>query len=205
VLTASSASHGNNKPEKTCAIPIRLTALPGYTDGVRYGRIARQKNNAGLVIPLLVPAPTSQSFVNQLLVKQLLRFSAAGTAGFIIDAGLVEVLKGTLGLTGSQLVAFSVAATATWALNRQFTFGSSAYPLHVEWLRYIASNLLGSAVNNVVYFWAVMQFAEASKHPVVAVAAGSIAGMFFTFAASRHIAFKKRKDRSPSGSLSVDS
>lgn len=143
--------------------------------------------------------------MNYLLFKQFLRFAAVGTVGFVIDAGLVEVLKGALGLGGSQLVAFSVAATATWALNRQFTFGSSTYPLHVEWFRYIASNLLGSAVNNAVYFWAVTQFAEASKHPVAAVAAGSIAGMFFNFAASRHIAFKKRKERSPSGSLSLDS
>lgn len=153
---------------------------------------------------MFIPATTSNAiFVNQFLVKQFLRFAAVGTAGFIIDAGFVEVLKGTLGLAGSQLAAFSVAATATWALNRRFTFGSSTYPLHQEWLRYIASNLLGWAVNNGVYLWAVMQFPLASSHPVLAVAAGSIAGMFFNFSASRHIAF--RKSRNPSGSLSADS
>lgn len=135
--------------------------------------------------------------MNQLLVKQFLRFAAVGTAGFVIDAGSVEILGNTLGLVGSQLAAFAVATSATWALNRRFTFGSSAYPLHQEWLRYIASNLLGWAVNNGVYLWAVMQFPMASNHPVLAVAAGSIAGMFFNFAASRHLAFRNRNQVNP--------
>jgi putative flippase GtrA len=126
---------------------------------------------------------------------QFLRFAAVGVVGFVVDAVIVEALKQCTGPMVAQLAAFPVASTVTWALNRKFTFGASQLPVVREWLRYVLANLLGWAANNGTYAGVIFQVPVAYQHPVIAVAAGSIAGMFFNFGVSRLLVF--RQDRRP--------
>ena len=114
-------------------------------------------------------------------------------AGFIVDAGIVAFITQKLGLNPivAQVIAFSAAVTVTWLINRHWTFAEYASDkwLH-EWTRYVAANSLGAAVNNAVYAILVLTVITFSKTPVLAVAAGSIAGTVFNFASSKFIAFK---------------
>lgn len=126
------------------------------------------------------------------LYRQIWRFFLVGTAAFVVNAGLVEVLVLATGPVKAQLLAFPVAATVAWWLNRQYTFGASGQKLHHEWLHYILVNALGWLLNNTVYLVCVYQFTQAARHPSLAVAAGSLAGMAANFILSRQLVFRKR-------------
>ena len=123
------------------------------------------------------------------LIEQFLRFAVVGVAGFIVNAGIVEWLAPGSGPYWAQVVAFPAAVSATWWLNRRFTFAASGLPAHHEWLRYVLSNLLGWVANNGVYYGLVLGSPLAYEHPALAVAAGSLAGMFLNFAGSRWLVF----------------
>ena len=125
---------------------------------------------------------------------ELVLFSLAGAAGFLVDAGIVWVFTraGADPLT-AQAVAFTVAVTVTWLLNRRFTFAYHASPNWLrEWLHYVAANSIGAVVNNGVYVLLVLSMALFSREPVLAVAAGSLAGLVFNFTASRALVFRPR-------------
>ncbi|CAG9175528.1 hypothetical protein LMG23992_02981 [Cupriavidus laharis] len=123
--------------------------------------------------------------------SQFLRFGVVGVLGFIVNAGLVEALARDGRPFLAQMLAFPVAATVTWWLNRRYTFGASGRAMHHEWLHYVFANLLGWAVNNGVYVALVLCLPLAYKHPSIAVAAGSVAGMFLNFGASKLLVFRR--------------
>ena len=114
-------------------------------------------------------------------------FSLVGAAGFVVDAAIVWVLtSGGANTIIAQAIAFAVAVTVTWLLNRQFTFAQHASPNRLrEWMHYAAANSIGAVVNNGVYVLLVLMVAMFTKEPVLAVAAGSLAGLVFNFTASR--------------------
>jgi putative flippase GtrA len=91
----------------------------------------------------------------------------------------------------ARILSFLAAATATWALNRRFTFrGAARQPLHREWAKFLAANSFGGVVNYAVSVGLVTALAVVAAHPFLAVAAGSLAGMCFNFAASKRLVFK---------------
>ena len=124
---------------------------------------------------------------------QLVQFGISGVAGFLVDAGIVALCTKTVGTRPipAQAVAFSVAVTVTWLINRHWTFAEHASDkwLH-EWIRYVAANSIGAAVNNSVYAILVLTAVTFSKDPVLAVAAGSVAGMVFNYSSSNFLVFK---------------
>jgi putative flippase GtrA len=124
------------------------------------------------------------------LCGQILRFGVAGVIGFVVNAGIVGGLAHSIGPILAQVLAFPVAATVTWWLNRRYTFGASQQEWHREWLRYVTANALGWSTNNGVYFLLILQSALMYKHPTLAVATSSLMGMFFNFAISKWVVFK---------------
>jgi putative flippase GtrA len=133
---------------------------------------------------------TSTPLAQKSVLNQFVRFGVVGTVGFVVNASMVELLNHKCGPLLAQTLAFPVAATVTWWLNRRYTFGASRYAIHHEWLRYIFANLLGWVVNNGLYVWMVLHFPFAFQHPSIAVAVGSIAAMFVNFSVSRLIVFR---------------
>ena len=121
-------------------------------------------------------------------------FSLVGAAGFVVDAAIVWALTSSgANAIIAQAIAFAVAVTVTWLLNRQFTFAQHASPNRLrEWMHYVAANSLGAVVNNGVYVLLVLMVVIFSKEPVLAVAAGSLAGLVFNFTASRAWVFRPR-------------
>ncbi|WP_051554065.1 GtrA family protein [Desulfobulbus elongatus] len=128
------------------------------------------------------------------LLRQLGRFSLVGVAGFVVNAGLVEILVGFVGPVWAQGIAFPAAATATWWMNRRYTFGASNLAVHREWLRYVLANSLGWLLNNGTYLLLVFIFPAAAVHPALAVAGGSLAGLSANFVLSRRMVFRKTGD-----------
>lgn len=130
-------------------------------------------------------------------ISDIVRFGISGVAGFVVDTGIVVIFTRELGLGPivAQVIAFTVAVTVTWLINRHWTFAEHASEnwLH-EWTRYVAANSVGAVVNNGIYAILVLTAVLFSKTPVLAVAAGSMAGMGFNFASSKLMVFKPMRN-----------
>ncbi len=126
------------------------------------------------------------------VAQEFLRFGVVGTIGFLVDSG---VLYGAIalgaGLYLGRAISYLAAATATWALNRAWTFrGRGTGPVHRQWALFVAVNLLGFALNYGTYAAMVATLPVVAANPILGVAAGSIAGMFTNFVLSRRLVFK---------------
>lgn len=124
------------------------------------------------------------------LKGQIFVFGLVGVVGFLVNAGLVTVISHWAGPLAAQVAAFPVAASVTWWLNRQYTFGSRHKALYGEWKAYIFANGLGWVINNGLYLFLVLEVPFCYKFPAAAVAVGSIGGMGFNFFASKRFVFK---------------
>jgi putative flippase GtrA len=125
------------------------------------------------------------------LLGQFLRFGTVGGLGFVVDTAVVYALRGSVGLYWAGALAYPVAATFTWAVNRVWTFrGQGSGPMGRQWARFLATNLLGFALNRGTYFALVAASPYVAENPVIAVAAGAVAGMFINFYLARSVVFK---------------
>jgi putative flippase GtrA len=127
------------------------------------------------------------------LPRQFLRFALVGTVGFAVDAGVLIFAMRVLGLGpyAARLLSFLVAATATWWLNRTFTFGApKVRSLAGEWLRFLSVNAVGGALNIAVYSLLVATVPLVARWPVLGVGAGAVAGLGFNFVGSRRAVFR---------------
>ena len=104
-----------------------------------------------------------------------------------------------LALRVNLMLSFVGAATATWALNRAFTFSAQAaaarYTAWQQYWRYMAAMLGGAAVNYVVYAMTLL-WSSAPWAPTMGVALGSIAGLAVNFISARKVAFRTRNPSS---------
>ncbi len=136
------------------------------------------------------------SFAGRLRGSQFLRFAVVGAAGFLInEAALFIGLKLLhLGAYAGGVFAFFVAVTFTWWGNRMLTFrgqaAQGARGVVAEWLKFVAANGLGFAVNYAVYA-TLVTFARAPLNsPYVALGCGTLAGLIFNFAMSKRFVFR---------------
>jgi putative flippase GtrA len=138
--------------------------------------------------------PPARDFATEARIRtlvQFLMFGTVGTFGFVIDTVTVYGLRHQLGLYGAGLVSYLVAATGTWVFNRLWTFrGSGSGPAHRQWVRFLAANTVGFALNRGTYALLVTFVALCAAQPVFATGAGAIAGMFVNFGLSRAIVFR---------------
>lgn len=123
-------------------------------------------------------------------VAQFLRFCIVGTVGFAVDGGLTLLLSQLAGVDPlpARAVAFLVAASITWLLNRSYTFkmgggGSS-------WLPYVVCTALGALINLGVYSAWLAWAGQGGVQILAGVALGSVAGLGFNFLVSRHVVFR---------------
>ncbi len=125
------------------------------------------------------------------MLEQFLRFGTVGVAGFVVDTATVYASRGVLGLYGAGMLAYLTAASATWALNRAWTFrGMGSGPAHRQWMKFMAANTVGFTLNRGTYVLLVTFMAAAAAQPVIATAGGAIAGMFVNFSLSRRLVFR---------------
>lgn len=126
-------------------------------------------------------------------IEQFLRFGVVGTVGFLVDSAvLLGMMALGLGPYGGRVVSYIAAASATFALNRAWTFRTARRdaPVASQWGRFLALNLVGFAANYGTYAALVAGVPLVAQYPVLGVAAGSLAGMFINFGLSRRFVFK---------------
>jgi putative flippase GtrA len=127
------------------------------------------------------------------LAMQFVKFGAVGTIGFVVDNAFVYTAHFVfgVGLILAGILSFFVAGSSNWFLNRMWTFrGASKGRIHYEWLRYLATNAAGFVLNRGVYIALIASSAPCRLHPVLALAAGSIAGLGVNFVMSRRMVFR---------------
>lgn len=116
-----------------------------------------------------------------------LRFCLVGAVGFVVDAGLTLLFTQAAQLPplSSRVMAFLLAATATWLLNRRYTFRSTAGMR--SWVPYVAATSFGAVINVSVY-WIWLQIAGESAATILGgVALGSGVALAFNYFVSRAI------------------
>jgi putative flippase GtrA len=129
-------------------------------------------------------------------LDRISRFAAVGILGFVVDAGVLWLAMhwAGLGLYSGRIVSFALGATATWYCNRSFTYRDreTSERLHQQWLRYMAASVAGAASNYATYAGLVATCPFLVRHPTLAVAAGSGAGLLFNYSAYSRFVFRAR-------------
>lgn len=120
-------------------------------------------------------------------MSQFVRFCLVGALGFVIDAGVLQLLLKTVATNPykARIFSFLAAASFTWFCNRHYTFRTANLASPAEWLRYICLMALGALVNYAIYALCITTVAYARAQPWAAVAAGSIAALGVNFTLSR--------------------
>ncbi|KQW43207.1 MULTISPECIES: GtrA family protein [unclassified Roseateles] len=122
--------------------------------------------------------------------SQFFRFCLTGAVGFVTDAGVTLALTSWAGLhvAPARILAFLVAGTVTWWLNRQFTFRTSGGS--ANWLQYLLTTGMGAFINFAIYLGVIRLLGSAPLQLLAAVAAGSGVALFFNYFVSRRWIFR---------------
>ena len=123
---------------------------------------------------------------------RLVSFGIIGVFGFVVDSAVLYlfVFGCGAGLYVSRVFSYLAAATVTWWLNRNYTFSRNKHANRsAEWIRFLLFNLGGGLVNYGVYSVMVAGYPLVAKHPVLGVAAGSLAGMVINYSLSSLFVF----------------
>nr|WP_319493603.1 GtrA family protein [uncultured Desulfobacter sp.] len=129
--------------------------------------------------------------------SQFFKFAMIGCVGFVVDAGVMLLLDPLSGLNPMQArpISFLFAVTATWYLNRRFTFGCRTKCMRLqEWIRYTSANGIGAVLNLIIFYTLMGLSSLFMDYPVFALAIASVLALMFNFWASKTLAFRIRKN-----------
>lgn len=127
------------------------------------------------------------------IAKRFGSFFSVGSLGFVVDASTLHLLTIWINLDSysARLISFSIAVTTTWALNRLLTFRDRRTSnLLIEWLRFVAANSLGFAINFAIYSLAVFLLPTTAYELLLALALGSLAGLFSNFLLTHNFVYQ---------------
>lgn len=126
------------------------------------------------------------------VVRELVLFGLVGFIGFLVDSGVLYLLKSSMGLYYGRLFSFISAVLTTWILNRHLTFSKRASGLSLfnEFSRYFGLMLGGGVVNYGSYALLVYFSEYVARQPVWGVAVGSCAGMLVNYLLARSFIFR---------------
>lgn len=100
----------------------------------------------------------------------------------------------------ARAVSFAIAATITWYLNRRWVFQRSAVQMSGrEYSSYLLVQLIGAAINLLVFVAVIEIFNDLAKYPVIPLAIGAAAALVFNFTASSRFVFQDGPDRERGG------
>jgi putative flippase GtrA len=124
--------------------------------------------------------------------RQFFKFGVVGVVGFIVDTAMLYYGIHMLGMerVAAGLFSFPFAVTATWLGNRLFTF-KNAPPMSAakQLAKFTLVCAVGLVFNRGTYSLLVTSIPLVYDYPVIGLLAGTGAGMFFNFFASRRHVF----------------
>jgi putative flippase GtrA len=144
--------------------------------------------------PASEPSGAAQSSSRR-AVEEFARFAVIGVVGFIVDASTLKLLVAFahMDLYTGRLLSYLAAATGNWMLNRRFTFKAARDEAPFkQWLKYLGANGVGFVVSYSTYAALITYVAVTKANPVLAVAAGTIAGLSFNFTINKFWVFRAR-------------
>jgi putative flippase GtrA len=125
------------------------------------------------------------------LKGRLVSFGAIGGIGFVIDAGLLQGLFsfGVQPLV-ARCVSFPIAVTATWLLNRRFTFRDRAQSgAHARYALYVGGQIIGALINVGVFVLTIRHWPQAAARPLIPMMAGSAIALLFNYSWANLLVF----------------
>lgn len=135
--------------------------------------------------------------MSQRFLRRFSKFLGVGALGFLVDAGAFALLleRQDLSPYAARLVAFAVAATFTWFLNRSYTFADRrSRNRSAELGRYTLASATAGAGNLCVYALILIVAGQNWPWPYVALAAGVGAGLLVNFLLYNLVVFRGRSD-----------
>jgi putative flippase GtrA len=126
-------------------------------------------------------------------LRELFRFSLVGALGFVVATAILYTLMaiGT-GFYGGYALAFFATVTLTWRLNRGFTFADRSAGLLRQWAHFTVSNAIAGIFNYAAFAGLIAASATAREVPILATAAGAVAGLAVNFLAAKRFVFTDR-------------
>jgi putative flippase GtrA len=121
-------------------------------------------------------------------MKKLFWFGVAGGIGFVVDAGVMNLLLHLAGFDpfGARAVSIAAAMMATWFFNRTFTFESTGRSLAVEGFRYGSVGLTSALVNYAIYSALLISIPILNPNAALVLASASATAFSF-FGYSRFV------------------
>ncbi len=124
-------------------------------------------------------------------MKRLFWFVVAGGSGFLIDAGLTQLLiLAGLGPFLARIPAIMTAMAFTWFINRSRTFGKSSHSLAQEGFRYWVVGVTSALLNYAIY--SALMYNAPFLQPVVAIVAASLGAMAYSYFGYSRFVFRHR-------------
>jgi putative flippase GtrA len=141
-----------------------------------------------------LPAPVRRhiSPTHLQVLAQMAQFGTVGLIGFVVDTAVVYAVRNLVGLYVAGTLAYGVAVTTTWWLNRIWTFRGlgNIGPKHRQWMKFVVASMPGLSLNLGTYFALVASVPFCAVHPVIAIACGAVAGMTANYLLSRAVVFR---------------
>jgi putative flippase GtrA len=126
------------------------------------------------------------------LSASVLRFGGVGAIGFAIDGGVMQLMTTVTGTSPliARAISFPLALSATWALNRSWSFptGRERAPLS-QYRRYLAVQIAGFIINYALFATLVQSGGIWQQQPLLALVIGGLVSMMTTYALSRALVF----------------
>lgn len=132
--------------------------------------------------------------------SEFLWFCAVGVLGFVVDAGVLYASAVWIGWLAGRVLSFLTAASATWWLNRRYTFTQKnpedqpPQTVGRQYLRYLLSMMAGGLVNYGCYV-ATLHWLKIPAAALAGVGIGSIAGLGVNFTLARWLVFRRSHAR----------
>ena len=134
-------------------------------------------------------SPSSESLWE--LFRQLITFGGIGLSGVAVGLGTLNLCMILWrNFPVANMIAFLVAVTWNFFLNRRFTFKPVDKPLFRQWLEFAIACLGGTVVNWIVSMSLYYNVSFFNAHYNFAALAGVAAGCLFNFTSSRLYVFK---------------